>query len=205
ARPPAEVFRDLSAVEIPETLDTPVEVSQAARWRSAAPREFRFCMKASHMTPEGWGATRAVAEALGAAAIVFETPADFGPTEANRTAIYRFFESIETDVVKAIELRGRWATHIVERICEDLNLVHAVDPFENEPATYGLAYFRIPGTGPDGSIGRSYADDDLARLRRVCAEYDDAYVLFGNETMHSDARRFQKLVGGSDFGAAFVG
>ncbi|MGQ0797130.1 MAG: DUF72 domain-containing protein, partial [Methanobacteriota archaeon] len=44
----------------------------------------------------GWEATRAVAEALRAAAVVFETPPSFGPTEAHVAALYRFFGSIET-------------------------------------------------------------------------------------------------------------
>ena len=56
-------------------------------------------------TPEvlqGWEATRAIAEAVRASAIVFQTPASFGPTEANRNALYQFFESIRTDALKAI-------------------------------------------------------------------------------------------------------
>jgi uncharacterized protein YecE (DUF72 family) len=142
---------------------------------------------------EGWTATQAVASALRAAAIVFQTPASFGPSEGNRTALYRFFESIQTDAVKAIELRGPWASHIVERICEDLGLVHAVDPFAQEPATYGLAYFRLHGRPPGPTMFRyTYTDVDLTTLRAVCEEYDDAYVMFNNETMHADASRFRQ-------------
>jgi len=142
---------------------------------------------------EGWEATLAIATALRASAIVFQTPSSFGPTDGNRTALYRFFESIEADAVKAIELRGPWATHIVERICEDLGLVHAVDPFAREPATYGLAYFRLHGRPPGPTMYRyTYTDADLATLRSVCEEYDDAYVMFNNVTMHADARRFRQ-------------
>src|SRR5207245_11203920 len=82
---------------------------------------------------EGWDATRAVAESMGARVIVFQTPASFGPTESNRTAVYRFFESIRTESVKAIELRGPWATHIVDRICQDVGLLTAVAPFDQWP------------------------------------------------------------------------
>ncbi len=140
---------------------------------------------------EGWEATRAVAEALGAAVIVFQTPASFGPSETNRTALYRFFESIRTPAVKAIELGGPWAAHIAERICEDLGLVHAVDPFDKEPATYGLAYFRLHGSPPGRSMYRyTYTDEDLVRLKSTCDEYDDVFVMFNNETMQEDAIRF---------------
>src|SRR2546427_12738338 len=87
---------------------------------------------------EGSEATQSVAEAIRATVIVFQTPASFGPTEANRTALYRFFESIRTAATKAIELRWPSAVHIIEKICEDLGLVHAVDPFDKEPSPYGL-------------------------------------------------------------------
>lgn len=141
---------------------------------------------------EGWEATRSIAEAVRASVIVFQTPASFGPTEANRNALYRFFESVRTDAIKALELRGPWATHIVEKICEDLGLVHAVDPFEKEPATYGLAYFRLHGSPPGKSMYRyTYTDADLSRLRAICLEYDDACVMFDNLSMHADAIRFR--------------
>ena len=144
---------------------------------------------------EGWEATRAIAKALDAKVIVFQTPASFGPSEANRTALYRFFESIRTSAIKALELRGPWATHIVERICEDLDLVHAVDPFGKEPATYGLAYFRLHGSPPGRSMYRyTYTDEDLARLSSICGEYDDAYVMFNNVSALKDAERFIALL-----------
>jgi len=148
---------------------------------------------------EGWEATRAIAETLRANAIVFQTPPTFGSTEANRNALYRFFESVRTEAVKAIELRAGWATHLVERICDDLGLVHVVDPFEKEPATYGLAYFRLYGSPPGSTMHRyTYTDADLLRLKGICAEYDDAYVMFNNQTMYADAIRFLRILGDGD-------
>jgi len=144
---------------------------------------------------EGWETTRAVAEALGAHVIVFQTPETFGPTDANRTALFRFFESIRTDATNGIELRGGWATHLVARICEEIGLVHVVDPFANEPATYGLAYFRLHGSPPGPSMYRyTYTEADLLRLKEMCNEYDDSYVTFNNLSMHSDALRFQRML-----------
>ena len=152
---------------------------------------------------EGWEATRSVAEAIRASVIVFQTPASFGPTETNRTALYRFFESIRTHATRAIELRGPWAVHIVEKICEELGLVHAVDPFDKEPATYGLAYFRLHGTPPGKTMYQyTYTDEDLARLIAICREYDDTYVMFNNETMQRDAVRFAELARGVGQGHA---
>ncbi len=40
-------------------------------------------------------------------------------------------------------------------------------------------------------LQRCRSDADLARLHRMAEEYDDAYVMFNNFTMHEDARRFR--------------
>ncbi len=144
---------------------------------------------------EGWEATRAVAEALKAEAIVFQCPATFGPTTANLAALYAFFERIETRGTKAWEPRGSWPSHLVGKVCEDLGLVHVVDPFAAEPATTGLAYFRLHGSPPGRTRYRyTYTDADLARLEAMAREYDDAFVLFNNVSMHADAGRFRSLL-----------
>lgn len=149
----------------------------------------------THQVREGWAATQAIVDALQAVAVVFQAPATFGPTEEHRTALYRFFESIRTDAIKGLELRGPWASHIVERLCEDLGLVHVVDPFDRESATYGLAYFRLHGSPPGPAIySYTYTDADLIRLQGICNEYDDAYVLFNNWTARADALRFAALL-----------
>lgn len=148
----------------------------------------------SRAVREGWEVTRVVADVLRARAIVFQCPASFRVTEANVAALYGFFESIETPAVKVWEPRGPWPSHVVAKVCEDLGLVHSVDPFAAEPATYGLAYFRLHGRPPGAAIYRyTYTDDDLVRLRATCQEYDDAFVMFNNETMHGDAMRFRAL------------
>jgi len=146
---------------------------------------------------EGWEATRAVVEALRAVAVVFQTPASFGPTQAHVAAVYRFFGSIETAAIKAWEPRGPWPGHLIAKACEDLGLVHAVDPFAGEPATYGLAYFRLHGSPPGpAKVRHTYTDADLSKLRATCEEYDDAYAMFDNMTMHDDSVRFRSLLSG---------
>ncbi len=146
---------------------------------------------------EGWETTKAVAEALDAKVIVFQTPESFGPTPEHLAAVYRFFESTEMSAVKAWEPRGPWASHVVEKVCEDLAVVHAADPFATEPATYGLAYFRLHGSPPGRQRYRyTYTDEDLGRLKSICDEYDDAYAMFNNLSMAADAKRFRALVTG---------
>lgn len=144
---------------------------------------------------EAWDATRAVSDILRAKAILFQSPASFGPSPEHVASIYHFFGSIATRALRAWEPRGPWTTHLVEAICEDLKLVHVVDPLAAEPATYGLAYFRLHGSPPSPKMYRyTYTTADLERLRAVCGEYDDALVLFNNVTMHEDAMRFRALI-----------
>ncbi len=149
----------------------------------------------SEAVREGWEVTRTVSEALRARAVVFQGPSSFGPTPDHVAALYRFFESIRTDAVKVWEPRGPWPSHIVEKVCEDLGLVHAVDPFAAEPSTVGLAYFRLHGSPPGPRPYRyTYSDADLSRLASTCEEYDDAFVMFNTLSMASDAARFRALV-----------
>ena len=158
-----------------------------------ADREASGGFQDTNRVAEGWETTRSIAEALHAEVIRFEVPDTFGPSETNRAALYRFFETIRTPAVRAVELPRSWATHVVEKICEDLDLIHAVDPFEREPATYGLAYFRLHRNAPGPSRTTDpYAEDDFARLRAIGFEYDDAYVMFDNVTKTADALRFRE-------------
>jgi uncharacterized protein YecE (DUF72 family) len=169
------------------------------RARREIPAERAAAYGGFQATPEveeGWHATRTVADAVQARVILFQCPASFLPTPTGVGALYRFFEGIETSVTKAWEPRGPWPSHIVGKACEDLGLVHAVDPFAAEPATGGLAYFRLHGTPPGRSLYRySYTDRDLLRLKEICEEYDDAFVMFNNVTMHADAERFLAMTG----------
>lgn len=150
-------------------------------------------------TPEvesGWEYTHRLADRLGARAVVFQTPASFLPSRTNVDNVYRFFEVHDPgDRVLAWEPRGPWPDHIVEKACEDLGIVHAVDPFEREPATTGTAYFRLHGSPPGAKrYYYTYTDADLARVTSLAREFDDAYILFDNETAVDDAIRLQEVL-----------
>ena len=40
----------------------------------------------------------------------------------------------------------------------------------------------------------TYTDANLVRLKAICEEYDDSYVMFNNLSMQSDALRFQRIL-----------
>ncbi len=145
----------------------------------------------------GWRATEAVAKTLRARAIVFQTPPDFGPSPENTRSLYAFFETLRGGAwALAWEPRGPWPGYVLEKVCSDLGLVHAVDPFASESVTVGFAYFRLHGSPPGERRYRyTYTNGDLKRLLDVSREYDDAWVLFNNLTMFDDAVRFRGLLG----------
>jgi uncharacterized protein YecE (DUF72 family) len=202
----ADLFRTLRLLEVQETFDKAPRADTVARWRRGAPEGFEFTAKASQLITHGlfgptdevfaaWAKTRDVCEALGATTVVFESPPSFGPTAKNRDNLYAFFSRAETRLARAWEPAGTWPTHVVERVCEDLDLQHATDPFAAELADQPRAYYRLHGSPPGRTRhDYTYTDEDLLRLRAFCDEVDHATVVFDNVTKYEDALRFLDLV-----------
>ena len=78
-----------------------------------------------------WNTTVDCARILRATAIVFQCPPSFKATDENVQAMREFFETIERpDRVRLMwEPRGPWADGLVLSLCDELALVHVVDPF----------------------------------------------------------------------------
>lgn len=140
-----------------------------------------------------WNATVEIARALDAALILFQCPASFEPTEANMQHMRDFLAEIDRgDFVLAWEPRGDWTVEQIEPLCENLGLVHCVDPFKDDPVTGGLKYFRLHGIG---GYSYEYTDGDLEELLGMCPGDEDAWVMFNNTSRADDAQRFMAMVG----------
>lgn len=134
-----------------------------------------------------WDRTLEIARLLGAGKVVFQCPASFEPTAANRDRLRRFFQSVEREGLVCVwEPRGSWQPADVRALCEELGLVHCVDPFKAEPLTPGLRYFRLHGIG---GYRYRFTDDDLEKLSGLAGGDEAAYVMFNNASMLEDARR----------------
>jgi len=142
-----------------------------------------------------WERTRDVCETLAATIVVFQTPESFGPTPEHKENMYAFFSTITArPFALAWEPRGPWPLHVVERICEDLGLQHATDPFAQELVDQPRAYYRLHGSPPGSTMyAYTYTDEDLNRLVGFCEDVDEAYVLFNNVTMFDAALRFLEI------------
>lgn len=142
-----------------------------------------------------WERTAAAARALGARVVLFQCPARFTPTPEHINNLTRFFRTIDRGDFRLVwEPRGAWEPSRVRRLCEQLALTHGVDPFRQPPVAGDFRYFRLHGRG--GYRSR-YSDADLGEVVLRCRGRATTYVLFNNAYMWDDARRLQRLLGGS--------
>ena len=146
-----------------------------------------------------WEVTLTSARILGATAILFQCPASFRETDENTEAMRRFFATIgrEAGVRYLWEPRGPWSDATVRALCDDLDLVHAVDPFIRPSLTPERIYWRLHG---NKSHYATYSDAELEQLRGWLPEEGEPYVMFNNIPRVGDARRFRELIGASRVG-----
>lgn len=141
-----------------------------------------------------WKKTLDCATLLRATAILFQCPASFRPTDENLGSMRAFFTTIDRPrgVRLLWEPRGAWSDELVKGLCDELDLVHAVDPFVRPSLTPQLLYWRLHG---NKSHYANYTDDEL---RQIHAWYPgdpniDTYVMFNNIPRVKDVKRFREL------------
>ena len=105
----------------------------------------------------------------------------------------------------AWEPRGDWNPKVVSRICDDLKLSHAVDPFTTRSVTPDRIYFRLHGRN---GWRYEYDEEELRELNAILAktrsgpervaggftENPGPYIFFNNARMTQDALRFQSII-----------
>ena len=98
------------------------------------------------------------------------------------------------DLKKKFSVLKNTSFEEIKKICEELDLIHGVDPFTSKTYSGDFRYFRLHGI--DNNKYR-YKGWDLKLLRDFCENETKhlndkrIYVLFGNSFMMSDARRFE--------------
>ncbi len=207
-------FETFDVVEVQKTFYKPPEVKTAEKWRKSAPEDFEFTIKAWQVITHppssptyrkagirfencgfsdqlklfSWhGKNEEIAKALGAKVIVFQTPKSFKDTSENMENMRAFFNSIDRNFTFCFEPRG-WSEEKVRQICEELGLVHVVDPFVSRQVYGEICYYRLHGF----DYKHKYTDEELEKLLSMIDR--DGYVMFNNVHMFDDALRFKKLV-----------
>ncbi len=199
----ARRWRDAAPPEFEFTLKAWQLITHAAtsptyrrlkRSLTAAERQQAGFFRDNPLVRQAWQATREIARLLAARLILFQCPASFGPTEANLASLSRFFRQIERENFRlAWEPRGPWPWELVAGICQELDLIPALDPFATSPFPGPAAYFRLHGKGGYRYV---YTEVDLEALQGMVAGYQEVYVLFNNLSSWQDAGRFLELMGG---------
>jgi uncharacterized protein YecE (DUF72 family) len=139
-----------------------------------------------------WGTTLQVAQLLKADKVIFQCPASFTPTSENKDRMRQFFSGIERSGTTCIwEPRGEWQKDEIVALCQELNLIHCVDPFKAECVTDGLHYYRLHGIS---GYHHKYTDNELYDLAQRFAGGTQTYFLFNNVSMWQDSARFKQLL-----------
>ena len=216
----ANYFKKFKVVEVQQTFYKPPRIETAKKWRSMAPSDFEFTLKAWQVithpassptyrkagieakpsygffkvnddTMQAWDATKEIAKALNSKIIIFQCPASFKENEENIKNMKEFFSTIDDNFIFGWEPRGNWKEETIRRICEELDLIHVVDPFKNE-SLYGMPkYYRLHGMK---GYNYDYSIDELKKLKEVCLKHSEAYCMFNNTKMLKNAMEFMELL-----------
>ncbi len=211
-------FKAFEVVEVQKTFYKPPTLETAKKWRKEAPNSFEFTIKAWQVIThppssptyrkakldvkdggffkpikevfEAWQATRDFAKELKAKFVVFQTPSRFKESDDNIKNMKEFFNSIEREFTFGWEPRG-WSEEGAKKVCEELDLVHIVDPFVSKPLHGEIFYFRLHGF----NYKHKYTDDELKWLANYCLDLKkEGYIMFNNIYMFDDANRFRNFV-----------
>jgi uncharacterized protein YecE (DUF72 family) len=149
-----------------------------------------------------WQLTHALAVALESKFVVFQCPPSFIATDENVGNVRAFFNWATRGTLRfAWEPRHEsWTRDLVAILCRELDLIHAVDPFEQACATGEPRYYRLHGTALGGyryDYNHIYTDSEFATLQQLCAGAA-TYCMFNNKQMATDASRFERAIAGGE-------
>jgi uncharacterized protein YecE (DUF72 family) len=161
---------------------------------SAEERAGAGSFRSTPVVAAAWSRTLECARLLRASAVLLQCPRSFRATDENVERLRAFCTTAERPEGLRLlwEPRGAWPPELVRGLCEELDLVHAVDPFVAETQTPALTYFRLHGTTGAHHV---YSDAELDRLRGMLPpSANPAYVMFNNVPRVGDVRRFRALL-----------
>lgn len=202
-------------VEVNSTFYRLPRRSTAAQWRALADAinpKFEFTVKVhqdvthkdrfrGEVSRQSFFHSAEIGRILRARILLLQCPASFGPTPENEGALRGFLEAMARENFLLVwEPRGAWEKEPerVRALCEAYGLIHGTDPFKGLPVScHPIAYLRLHGAPPGTKMYRyTYTDADLAWLLKAVRglEAEIVYVLFNNDTMAADARRFLALL-----------
>ena len=197
ARAPADFEFTMKAWQVITHVGTSRTYRRLRRPFSGRQQEEAGAFRVNDTVLAAWRETAAAAAILRATAILFQCPPSFRANAENADAMRRFFGAIERlDHVQYLwEPRGDWPDQLVHELCQQLRLVHVVDPFVRPSVTPERLYWRLHG---NGSHYATYSDEELRQLHRWLPPNGPRYIMFNNIPRAKDAKRFLELTRNSD-------
>lgn len=142
-----------------------------------------------------WQWTLKVAQALGAEAIYWQTPAGFRPTPANRTRLAEFVKrSFNEDTPPVIwDSQGLWELDELAAVSKDLGLVPCYDPLLEERPLPGKSYIRVLGKARST---HGLSADELYLLADAVEASETPRVALHTPSPFRDARALVQILTG---------
>ena len=207
--PVSRYWRLFKSVEISDTELGIPGAGTVRRWLRESPDGFAFTALAPKEIGEsGFRRTKEnmalidafgeFADTLGAEAIVFQAPEEFGPTAGSKTALKSFLGWLPDELPRlVIDLPG-WKTSEIEKAIGDKNAVAAYDPLlDDQPKRRDFVYACLPG--PAGHRSR-YDEESVDKIHEHCMELEDAdlaFCVFRNIDMQANGSALREKIEGT--------
>jgi uncharacterized protein YecE (DUF72 family) len=152
---------------------------------------------------EAWRRTKEICDAIDAKICLIQCPPSFKCTSENIPNVRKFFSKIDRgEFALAWEPRGDWHEYPekIERLCEELELIHVVDLMRHEPLSrHSVAYIRLHGLNPrEYDYNYDYSIAELKQLatkaKALAKKHREVYVMFNNFFMYDNARQLMKIL-----------
>jgi uncharacterized protein YecE (DUF72 family) len=203
--PPADALLRRWRADVPPAFEFTIKAWQVVTHESSSPtyRRLKRPLPEEHRGQIGgfrstapvlaaWERTLECARVLRASAVLLQCPKSFRPTEQNVTRMRTFLGRVDRPDGRLLwEPRGEWPTTLLTELCDELGLVHVVDPMQTETVTPAQTYYRLHGTSGSRHV---HTDQELRRLRDLVSGRPSPYVLFNNLPRVGDAERFADLL-----------
>lgn len=170
-----------------QVITHPPESPTYRRYKGSLKEKEVGHFRSSESVFNAFNESKSLAQILQARIILFQTPKSFTPERENISNLKRFFSTVERENFLFVwEPRGEWRSDLIKELCEELDLVHCVDPFVLKPVWGRFLYLRLHG---GRGYRHKYTEEELKPLLQWIKDTSkETYLLFNNVYMWDDAR-----------------
>jgi uncharacterized protein YecE (DUF72 family) len=214
-----KVLSNCDIGEVSSFFETRPKKNTLSRWRSEAPKNFRFIIPApwaltdpnwkkagatswqegsqgfleSEQTEKIWKHLDRACGVLRSQTILFVTPPSFRPSLKNKNSMVDFFSEIKRKNFRfAWEPRGLWTSEEALEISKELNLTLVSDPLSPEfiNSEEDFRYFRIFNLKHANNLNEMGFEE----IYEQCRGSKRSFVIFATPNPIKDSQRFKRFL-----------